>query len=106
MLLSPGYKATYCLSSSEALEIFRAAPASFDLVITDLTMPKMNGIQLIKELKKIRSAVPIILCTGFGETLTQRQIKKMGIRKLLLKPIDKKSLAIAVRDALAGKKDS
>lgn len=106
VLSSLGYQATYSIDSGEALEKFRAAPASFDLVITDLTMPKMNGIQLIKELKKIRPDIPIILCTGFGETLVHGQIKKLGIRKLLLKPIDKKSLAIAVRDNLAGGKDS
>ncbi len=101
VLSSIGYQAAYSTSSSEALEIFRAAPAGFDLVITDLTMPQMNGIQLAKELKKIRPDIPIILCTGFGETLTREQIKKLGIRKLLLKPIDRRSLAIAVREQLA-----
>jgi len=95
-----GYTVVAKKSSVEALETFRTFPKQFDLVITDLTMPHMTGIQLSKELQNIRPDIPIIICTGFSETITAKHIKDLGIRKLLIKPINKASLAKAIREAL------
>ena len=95
-----GYYVTGRVSSVEALEAFRAQPDKFDLVITDLTMPKMTGIELSKEILKIRPGIPIILCTGFSELITKDQAKAIGIRDFVMKPIVKSELAIAIRKIL------
>jgi CheY-like chemotaxis protein len=100
LLKKLGYRVTAGNSSLEALELFRAGPAEFDLVITDLTMPNMTGVQLTRELKHIRPDIPILLCTGFSEAITEDQIQELGIRKLLLKPVNILSLAKAIQEVL------
>ena len=61
-----GYTVTATTESAKALEIFLSRPDRFDLVITDMTMPGMTGIDLSKEILGLRPAIPIILCTGFS----------------------------------------
>ncbi len=78
--------------SFETLEAFRAAPDKFDLVITDSTMPNMTGIQLAKILIDIRSDIPIIICTGFSEKISEDKAKAMGIRGYVMKPVVKSEL--------------
>jgi CheY-like chemotaxis protein len=92
--------APVAVGSVEALEVFRQSPQQFDLVITDLNMPAMNGDRLAGELIRIRSDVPIILCTGFSERFDQRKAQSLGIRKLLMKPLDVSLLAESIRDVL------
>jgi len=87
----------YCL---QALGHFRDHPNMFDLVITDLTMPKMNGMELASEFLKIRPDIPIILCTGFSERLTEKKAQAYGIRKFMVKPLIMRELAVAIREAL------
>jgi len=101
LLKKLGYRVTAGSSSLEALELFRAGPGEFDLVITDLTMPNMTGVQLARELKHIRTGIPIILCTGYSEIITEDQILQLGIQKLLLKPVTILSLAKAIQEVLA-----
>ena len=72
MLETLGYETVPRYSSTDALEAFRARPESFDLVITDMTMPHMTGIDLAKEILTIRPDTPIILCTGFSDTVDER----------------------------------
>jgi PAS domain S-box-containing protein len=86
MLESLGYSVTTKTSSLEALETFRAKPDAFDLVITDVTMPAMTGIELAKELMAIRPDIPIILCTGFSELINEKRAKEMGIQEFVMKP--------------------
>ena len=100
MLERLGYKVTMRLHSVEALEAFRANPASFDLVITDMSMPNIPGDHLAQKIKSIRSNVPIIICTGFSERIREENIKQMGINGLLMKPIVKSDLAKIVRKVL------
>jgi PAS domain S-box-containing protein len=95
-----GYEVTARTSSIEALETFRAQPNRFDLVITDMTMPNITGVELAKKLMNIRSDIPIILCTGFSETVTQEKAEAVGIREFLLKPLSARDLAETVRKAL------
>ena len=73
MLETLGYETVPRYSSVDALEAFRARPESFDLVITDMTMPHMTGLDLAKEIFAIRPHTPIILCTGFSETLDENK---------------------------------
>lgn len=100
MLTSLGYRVTPKNSSMEAIELFRSKPDSFDLVITDMTMPGLRGDELTKELLKIRKDIPIIMCTGFNEMISESLAKEIGIRQFLMKPLRLKDLGNAVRLAL------
>ncbi|MBC8462651.1 MAG: PAS domain S-box protein [Deltaproteobacteria bacterium] len=103
MLELLGYEVITRTSSIEALELFRAQPNKFDLVITDMTMPNMTGEKLAKELMKIRPNIPIILCTGFSEQITEKESKEIGIREFAMKPLVMRDLAKSIRKVLAEK---
>jgi len=83
-----------------ALEAFKAKPDNYDLVITDMTMPKMTGAQLTAELQEIRPDIPVILCTGFSETIDEENIEIMGISAYIEKPILRNKMAEAIRRVL------
>lgn len=95
-----GYKVTPKTDSEEALEEFAALPEHYDLVITDMTMPKMTGDQLARKIMDIKPDIPIILCTGFNETITEEKALAMGIDKFVMKPIVKDELASTIRAVL------
>jgi CheY-like chemotaxis protein len=103
MLRSLGYYVTTRTSSIEALEAFRDHPEEFDLVITDMTMPGMTGIELAREIMIIRPDIPIILCTGFSELTNEKRAKEAGIREFILKPYVITSLTKTIRQVLEQK---
>jgi CheY-like chemotaxis protein len=105
MLEHLGYQVTVRTSSIEALGLFSSEPSRFHLVITDMTMPNMTGEKLAGEILKIRPELPIILCTGFSEHLTEGKATALGIREFLMKPLTLKDLARAVRRNLAAPVD-
>ena len=96
-----GYDVQACTASLDALETFRADPRQFDAVVTDQTMPGLTGMQLAKELLKLRPDLPIILCTGFSEAATKAKVREAGIREYVNKPVLTQDLARAIRRALA-----
>jgi CheY-like chemotaxis protein len=96
-----GYSVVVCTSSPEALNVFRAAPQSFDLVITDYTMPTMTGEVLAQELRRIRPDIPIILYTGFSDTMTAERARVLGIDACVLKPLGVHDLNLTIRRVLA-----
>jgi CheY-like chemotaxis protein len=100
MLQSLGYRVTATTSSLDALKAFRDAPGSYDLVITDMTMPGLTGRKLARELAGIRRNIPIILCTGFSEFINRKQAREIGIREILMKPYVVNTLATTVRRVL------
>ncbi|MGO9022661.1 MAG: PAS domain S-box protein [Syntrophobacteraceae bacterium] len=100
MLESMGYKVTSRTGSPEALETFCSAPNGFDLVITDMTMPVITGVELSRKCKALRPDIPIILCTGFSDTLIGTEPEELGICEVLLKPYAIVSLTKAIRKAL------
>jgi len=100
-----GYQVTIRTSSLDALEAFRAGPDKFDLVITDMTMPNMTGVQLAPKLLEIRSDIPIILCTGFSEITDANKAKALGIREFLMKPIVRDQIARTIRKVLDEEKE-
>ncbi len=102
MLSGLGYKVIAENSSTEALSRFQSDPGAFDLVITDMTMPKLTGIMLAQQLLALRPQIPIILCTGFSLQINAENARAVGIRAFLTKPVLKKDLALAVRQALDG----
>ena len=95
-----GYRVSSYLSSAAALAAFIQAPETFDLVVTDMTMPGMTGMGLSKEILSVRKDIPIIICTGFSERLDEEKISSIGIKGLLMKPIVKSELARMVRQVL------
>ncbi|MBW2610299.1 MAG: response regulator [Deltaproteobacteria bacterium] len=95
-----GYQVTARTSSTDALGAFRARPDKFDLVITDMTMPNMTGDRLAGELMKIRSDIPIILCTGFSEKISKERADFLGIKGFLMKPIAMREIANTIRQVL------
>lgn len=97
-----GYRVTGFIDPFKALQAFREFPDNFDLVITDMTMPDMVGVQLAAEILAIRPTLPIILCTGFSEIINAKQAKKAGIREYVMKPVTGADLARIVRKVLDG----
>jgi len=82
------YRVTQLLDSEKALAVFTQDPGSFDCVVTDYSMPNMNGIDLSKEIIKIRPDIPIILCTGLSRDMDDSDMKKTGIRRVIGKPVN------------------
>ncbi len=100
MLKRLGYQVTALTSATEALNTFRSQPDQFDLVITDMTMPSMTGIELAPKLIDIRPGIPIILCSGFNEMVSDEKAKAIGIKAYVQKPLDLKVLGQTVRNVL------
>ena len=105
MLGRLGYLVTGKVSSIEALKAFQADPAQFDLIITDMAMPQMAGDQLVQKLFKIRSDVPVIICTGHSDRIDKEKAVALGVAAYQMKPYDKKVLANTVRRVLDEAKD-
>jgi len=95
-----GYLVTSRTSSLEALNLFKARPDSFDLVITDQTMPQMTGAEMAREMLEIRPDLPIILCTGFSEKISAEKARAIGIRRFVMKPIVARQVAAVIREVL------
>jgi signal transduction histidine kinase/ActR/RegA family two-component response regulator len=100
MLKRIGYEVTACSDPVDALTLFRKNPKTFDLVITDLAMPKMSGEQLVRELVAIRPEIPIILCTGFSQRMTREKMLQIGVKEFLRKPLAIRDLAEAIASVL------
>jgi len=99
-----GYRNVLLLKSEEKfvsyLNLVRKNPDRFDLVITDMAMPNMPGNKLSVELTKIRPDIPVLLCTGFSEAMSEETALSSGIKGFLLKPIIMKDLAQKIREVL------
>jgi len=104
MLVRLGYEVVSTSSSIDGLNQFLADPGRFDLVISDMTMPNITGDVLAKKIMEIDPRVPIILCTGFSERISEAQARSLGISALLMKPLGMRSLAKTVRSALDSKR--
>jgi PAS domain S-box-containing protein len=101
-----GYEIVSSTGSREALDIFKADPGRFDLVITDYTMPNMTGLELAQALVEIRPDIPIILCSGLNESITAEQMARHGIRAFMVKAADRQEQATAIRRVLDGKTET
>jgi CheY-like chemotaxis protein len=105
LLARMGYHATVYTSSADALAAFRSTPHSFDLVITDQTMPHITGETLVGELRCIRSDIPVILCTGYNPLIDAERAAALGIDAFLLKPIVAEDLARTIRQVFARRRE-
>ncbi len=95
-----GYRVTTSLSGHDALERFAERPEQFDLVVTDLTMPRMTGLQLATKLWEIRPTTPIVITTGYNARMTAESVQRIGIRELLMKPYSPATLAETIARVL------
>jgi PAS domain S-box-containing protein len=101
MLEKLGFSIQTFNSPQEALDCFRRAPFRFDLVITDLTMPVINGVDLASELHAVRPQLPIILMTGYGKDLENiRSTHWHGIRRFIKKPVKMVELSTTIDEVL------
>ena len=99
-LESLGYQVTTRTDPIEALEMFKLQPDRFDMVITDMTMPKMTGKELSENLLRIKPSLPVILCTGFSASMDENRAAAIGIKALIFKPILKRNIAQTIRKVL------
>jgi PAS domain S-box-containing protein len=100
MLEGIGYKIDTLNSSREALDIILKNPDKYDLLITDLTMPDMTGIELIRKIRNSKNDIPILMMTGYGDMISDLEKENSKISKLISKPIIYNDFAIAIRNTL------
>lgn len=98
-----GYTVTVKESGIEALSAVKAAPSAFDVVVTDMTMPDMTGVELAGAILAVRPDMPIVLCTGFSHLTDATRAKEAGIKGFVMKPLTKKEIARALREVLPTK---
>jgi CheY-like chemotaxis protein len=91
-----GYAPTLVASGREALEKLRDVPLAFDLVITDISMPGMTGLELVREVRAVHPELPILVTSGFLDDATRRQLAAFGVQGSLAKPFGRKELAAAI----------
>jgi CheY-like chemotaxis protein len=92
-----GFEVTAKTDALEAIALFQRAPDRFGLVITDLTMPKLNGLELARRINKLAPEMPILLCTGYQETFPVAELKTAGIRDIIFKPFISSELGRVVQ---------
>ena len=100
MLEVLGYTVDGKINPIEALTSFKDDPDYYDLIITDMTMPCMNGMTLSKEILKIRPDVPIILCTGHSEAVDEEKALKSGIKAFIMKPFSRLDMSDSINKVL------
>ena len=103
MLCNLGYDVLLCFSSTEALKVFTQHRTSIALVLTDMSMPVMNGAELARRIKKISPSMPVVLCTGFSEIMDEKKARRMGIDGYMTKPVIQRKLAQTLYDVLEKK---
>jgi DNA-binding response OmpR family regulator len=100
LLKHMGYTVTTCDDPEKALDLAIDRSVHFDLVITDLTMPKVSGEDLAKYIRKNRPELPVIMFTGYTETISDDQAREMGVSRVLIKPFTMEELGRSVRQVL------
>jgi PAS domain S-box-containing protein len=99
-LTTIGYKVSIFENGASAFKAFQKNPDQFDLIVTDMTMPQMTGRELAKKIISIRKNFPVILCTGYSETVSEAHALEIGIRRYLTKPLSNDDLAVSIREIL------
>ncbi|MDA8141013.1 MAG: ATP-binding protein [Desulfobacteraceae bacterium] len=99
-----GYSVKTCTNPEYALALIQADPQAFDLLMSDLTMPEMSGLELAEACKEIRPDLPVVICTGHADLLANDQNKadQLGIHNFILKPARLQDMAATIRRVLDG----
>lgn len=100
ILKKHGYKVDIFENGLEALAEFEKNPYKYDIMITDMTMPKMAGDKLAIEIFKKNPDLPVILCSGLGQTISKHEASLIGIKKVLSKPLSMSILVESIRQLL------
>jgi PAS domain S-box-containing protein len=100
LLQRSGYKVTSFTDSIEAYRIFTESPDDFDVVVTDQTMPNLTGLELSKKILRIRKDTPIVICSGYSESVNEEICSEWGIKAYVSKPIIIKDLVKTIQDVL------
>jgi CheY-like chemotaxis protein len=95
-----GYTVTAEENGQLALERFKNDPLSYDLVISDVSMPIMSGDRLAREILAIRPDLPVLLASGYNKTITEESVMKEGVKGLMQKPLSEKTLLNTIRQVL------
>ena len=103
VLESLGYQVTTRTDGIEALDLIKSHPDRFDLVCTDMTMPKITGDILAQEILAIRPKLPVIVCSGFSYRMDEDKAAAMGIRAYLRKPVSREQMAHIINDVLGNR---
>ncbi len=98
-----GYEVTWFTNSLQALDVFQRHPDQYDLLLTDQKMPDLYGDELAEQVLRIRPEIPVLLCTGFTDSITDCEAKAKGIREFLVKPFSLEVLAETIRRVLTKK---
>jgi two-component system cell cycle sensor histidine kinase/response regulator CckA len=101
ILSAGGYQIQVCQHSPEALLLLKENPGQIDLVITDLSMPCLDGIELAAEVLKINRALPVVLTSAEVVEMTPAELQTAGFQGFLPKPWEPKRLFSIVKQALA-----
>jgi DNA-binding NtrC family response regulator len=96
IVASLGYEPVGFESSRAALEAFRAAPDRYDAVLTDHTMPDLNGLGLVRRLRELRPSLPVILMSGHGAAELLEEAHRVGVQEVLRKPLHGRDIALAL----------
>jgi CheY-like chemotaxis protein len=102
MLRQLGYEPFVFDEPEAAWQAIREKPAAYDILISDLTMPVMTGLELARRVSGLRPDLPIVLSSGTVGALTGPELQEAGIGHMLLKPLNYKNLALAVHQMLPG----
>ena len=100
-----GYRVTTADSPVKAMEMFEQNPDRFDILFTDLTMPKMTGVDLLRACRAIKPNLPVVICSGYSEDLNNLGASELHGAQYLHKPFELQGLANSVRKALDQKKE-
>ncbi len=95
-----GYKIKTFENGEQALQAFQQKPYEYDLIVTDMNMPLLNGMDLAREVMRLRPSIPVVLCTGYSKLINKEKAFKMGIRGYLEKPLTMGRLMREVRSVL------
>ncbi|MBN1904268.1 MAG: response regulator [Deltaproteobacteria bacterium] len=95
-----GYSVSMMTDSRDAFRLFYSDPDYFDLVISDMTMPGITGAKLVKSIRNIRHDIPVIICTGYSESINEEKAANMGVNAFILKPLVTQEIACKIRMVL------
>ena len=101
LLESLGYEVELARDGQEGLDLYQANREKYDLVITDQTMPRMNGDKLIRAIFELDPEQPVILCTGYSDVVDRENVLAMGVKSFLNKPLTLDEIRQAIQEALA-----
>jgi PAS domain S-box-containing protein len=106
MLTQLGYTVTGCTEPQKALEVFRSSPQDFDVVVSDLSMPQMSGVDLAREILQTRPGMPILIASGYIRPEDNEGVRSLGLPDLLLKPDTIEELSQSLHDVFVRRKSS